>query len=57
MEKKSSIIAVGLTIAHTPVDIREKLSIPEVRWQLAGPCAACQAPTAAYMSVPACCDC
>lgn len=38
MEKKSSIIAVGLTIAHTPVDIREKLSIPEVRWQLAGPC-------------------
>ena len=56
MEKKSSIIAVGLTIAHTPVDIREKLSIPEVRWQLAGPCA-CQAPVAVYTSVPACCDC
>eukprot|EP00891_Asterochloris_glomerata_P001193 jgi/Astpho2/1193/e_gw1.00022.9.1_t len=32
MEKKSSIIAVGLTIAHTPVDIREKLSIPEAEW-------------------------
>ena len=57
MEKKSSIIAVGLTIAHTPVDIREKLSIPEVRWQLEGPCAACQSPVAAYISVPACCDC
>ena len=55
MEKKSSIIAVGLTIAHTPVDIREKLSIPEVRWQLAGPCAACQAPITAIVSVPACC--
>ena len=30
MEKKSSIIAIGLTIAHTPVEVREKLSIPEV---------------------------
>jgi glutamyl-tRNA reductase len=32
MEKKSSIIAIGLTIAHTPVEVREKLSIPEAEW-------------------------
>ena len=31
MEQKSSIIAIGLSVHHTPVDIREKLSIPEVR--------------------------
>ena len=30
MEQKSSIIAIGLSVHHTPVDIREKLSIPEV---------------------------
>ena len=30
MEKKSSIIAIGLTIHNTPVEIREKLAIPEV---------------------------
>ena len=30
MEKKSSIIAIGLTIHNTPVDVREKLAIPEV---------------------------
>jgi hypothetical protein len=29
MEKKSSIIAIGLTIHNTPVEIREKLAIPE----------------------------
>lgn len=31
MEAKSSIIAIGLTVHNTPVEIREKLSIPEVR--------------------------
>ena len=31
MEKKSSIIAIGLTIHQTPVQIREQLSIAEVR--------------------------
>ena len=31
MEKKTSIIACGLTIHNTPVEVREKLSIPEVR--------------------------
>ena len=30
MEKKSSIISIGLTIHNTPVDVREKLAIPEV---------------------------
>ena len=30
MEKKSSIIAIGLTIHNTPVEVREKLAIPEV---------------------------
>jgi hypothetical protein len=30
METKSSIIAIGLSIHHTPVEIREKLSIPQV---------------------------
>jgi glutamyl-tRNA reductase len=28
-EKKSSIIAIGLTIHNTPVEIREKLAVPE----------------------------
>ncbi|KAL0053948.1 hypothetical protein WJX82_001572 [Trebouxia sp. C0006] len=32
MEKKSSIIAIGLTIHNTPVEIREKLAIPEAEW-------------------------
>jgi len=32
MEKQTSIIACGLTIHNTPVDIREKLSIPEAEW-------------------------
>lgn len=31
MEAKSSIIAIGLTVHNTPVEIREKLSVPEVR--------------------------
>lgn len=35
MEKKSSIIAIGLTVHHTPVDVREQLSIAEVRPVLA----------------------
>ena len=30
MEQKSSIIAIGLSVHHTPVEIREKLSIPQV---------------------------
>ena len=30
MEAKSSIIAIGLTVHNTPVEIREKLSVPEV---------------------------
>ena len=30
MEKKTSIIACGLTIHNTPVEVREKLSIQEV---------------------------
>lgn len=30
METKSSIIAIGLSIHHTPVEIREKLAIPQV---------------------------
>ena len=33
MEQKSSIIAIGLSVHHTPVDIREKLSIPQVGHQ------------------------
>ncbi|KAK9841739.1 hypothetical protein WJX84_011851 [Apatococcus fuscideae] len=32
LEKKSSLIAVGLTVHSTPVDVREKLSIPEAEW-------------------------
>lgn len=30
LEKKSSLIAVGLTVHSTPVDVREQLAIPEV---------------------------
>ncbi len=30
MEQNSSIIAIGLSVHHTPVQIREKLSIPQV---------------------------
>ncbi|KAK9843108.1 hypothetical protein WJX74_007123 [Apatococcus lobatus] len=32
LEKKSSLIAVGLTVHSTPVDVREKLAIPEAEW-------------------------
>lgn len=31
-EKRSSIIALGLTIHNTPVEIREKLAVPESEW-------------------------
>ena len=31
-EKKSSIIAIGLTIQNAPVEIREKLAVPEAEW-------------------------
>ncbi|CAL0331454.1 unnamed protein product [Lupinus luteus] len=31
-KEKSSIIAIGLNIHTAPIDIREKLAIPEVRW-------------------------
>ena len=37
MEQKSSIIAIGLSVHHTPVDIREKLSIPQVGRVLVAP--------------------
>ena len=36
MEKKSSIIAIGLTVHQTPVHIREQLSIAEVCAATAG---------------------
>lgn len=32
MEKKSSIIAIGLTIHSAPVELREKLAVPEAEW-------------------------
>jgi glutamyl-tRNA reductase len=32
MEKKSTIIAIGLTVHNTPVEIREKLAVPEAEW-------------------------
>lgn len=32
MEKKSSIIAIGLTIHNAPVELREKLAVPEPEW-------------------------
>lgn len=31
-EKRRSIISLGLTIHHTPVEIREKLAVPEAEW-------------------------
>ena len=32
MEKKSSIIAIGLTVHNAPVELREKLAVPEPEW-------------------------
>lgn len=32
MEKKSTIIAIGLTVHSTPVEIRERLAVPEAEW-------------------------
>ncbi|KAK9789587.1 hypothetical protein WJX73_010533 [Symbiochloris irregularis] len=32
MEKKSSIIAIGLSVHQTPVDVREQLAIAEAEW-------------------------
>jgi glutamyl-tRNA reductase len=32
LEKKSSIIAIGLTIHNAPVELREKLAVPEAEW-------------------------
>ncbi|KAL4437455.1 hypothetical protein ABPG75_004594 [Micractinium tetrahymenae] len=32
MEKKSSIIAIGLTVHNAPVELREKLAVPEAEW-------------------------
>lgn len=32
MEKKSSIISIGLTIHNAPVELREKLAVPEAEW-------------------------
>ena len=32
LEKKSSIIGIGLTIANTPVELREKMAVPEAEW-------------------------
>lgn len=31
-DKKSSIIAIGLTIHNAPVEVREKLAVPEAEW-------------------------
>lgn len=31
-QKRSSIVALGLTIHNTPVEIREKLAVPEAEW-------------------------
>ncbi|CAD7703471.1 unnamed protein product [Ostreobium quekettii] len=31
-QKRSSIVALGLTIHNTPVDVREKLAVPEAEW-------------------------
>lgn len=31
-EKRSSIISMGLTVHNCPVEIREKLAIPEAEW-------------------------
>ena len=32
MEKKHSIIAIGLTVHDAPVELREKLAVPEPEW-------------------------
>eukprot|EP01025_Chloroclados_australasicus_P016382 TRINITY_DN18192_c0_g1_i2.p1 TRINITY_DN18192_c0_g1~~TRINITY_DN18192_c0_g1_i2.p1 ORF type:complete len:540 (+),score=80.34 TRINITY_DN18192_c0_g1_i2:81-1622(+) len=32
MEKKPSIIAIGLTVHDAPVELREKLAVPEAEW-------------------------
>jgi len=32
-EAKSSIIAIGLTIHNCPVEIREKMAVPEDKWE------------------------
>jgi glutamyl-tRNA reductase len=32
MEQKNSIIAIGLTIHNAPVELREKLAVPEAEW-------------------------
>lgn len=32
MEKKSTIIAIGLTVHSTPVEVRERLAVPEAEW-------------------------
>jgi glutamyl-tRNA reductase len=32
MEKKSSIFAIGLTVHNAPVELREKLAVPEAEW-------------------------
>eukprot|EP00887_Chlorella_sp_A99_P003870 scaffold11.g3870.t1 len=34
-EKRSSIIAIGLSVHTCPVEIREKLAVPEAEWQRA----------------------
>lgn len=31
-DTKSSIISIGLTIQNTPVEVREKLAVPEAEW-------------------------
>ncbi|CAD7695990.1 unnamed protein product [Ostreobium quekettii] len=31
-QKRSSIVAIGLTIHNTPVEVREKLAVPEAEW-------------------------
>lgn len=51
MEQKSSIIAIGLSVHHTPVDIREKLSIPQVERVLAA-----QPRHLSRWGDPCCCD-
>lgn len=32
LEKHSSIIAIGLTVHNAPVELREKLAVPEAEW-------------------------
>ncbi len=31
-QNKSAIISIGLTIHNTPVELREKLAVPEAEW-------------------------